>query len=63
LQEKNDVLLVDKNAVYEKENIKYVTLFKGNNETETEITTGLEDDINVEVLSGLSENDMVLIEF
>ncbi|NLK64534.1 MAG: HlyD family efflux transporter periplasmic adaptor subunit [Tissierellia bacterium] len=61
LQEKNDVLLVDKDAVYEKENKKYVTLIKGNNETEIEIRTGLEDDINVEVLSGLKENDIVLI--
>ena len=63
LQEKNNVLLVDKDAVYEKENIKYVTVVSGKNEIETEITTGLEDDSNVEILSGLSENDVVLIEF
>ena len=63
LQEKNNTLLVDKDAVYEKENIKYVTVVSGKNETETEITTGLEDDSNVEILSGLSENDVVLIEF
>ncbi|HCS12106.1 MAG TPA: hypothetical protein DIV40_11690, partial [Clostridiales bacterium] len=63
LQEKNNVLLVDKDAVYEKENIKYVTVVNGKNETETEITTGLEDDKNIEVLSGLKENDVVLIEF
>ena len=63
LQEKDNVLLVDKDAVYEKENIKYVTVLSGKNETEIEITTGLEDDKNIEVLSGLSENDVVLIEF
>jgi len=63
LNEKNDALLVDKDAVYEKDNKKYVTVIKGNNETETEITTGLEDDINMEVLSGLQENDVVLLEF
>ena len=63
LQEKNNTLLVDKDAVYEKENIKYVTVVSGKNETEIEITTGLEDDKNIEVLSGLSENDVVLIEF
>ena len=63
LQEKDNVLLVDKDAVYEKENIKYVTVVSGKNEIETEITTGLEDDKNIEVLSGLSENDVVLIEF
>ena len=63
LMEKNDALLVDKDAVYEKDKKKYVTVIKGNNETETEITTGLEDDVNVEVLSGLNENDVVLLGF
>lgn len=61
LKEKNNVLLVDKDAVYEKDNIKYVTVLSGKNEIETEITTGIEDDKYVEVLSGLSENDTVLI--
>jgi HlyD family secretion protein len=61
LKEKNNVLLVDKDAVYEKDNIKYVTVFNGKNEIETEITTGIEDDKYVEVLSRLSENDTVLI--
>jgi len=63
LMEKNDALLVDKDSVYEKDKKKYVTVIKGNNETETEITTGLEDDVNVEVLSGLNENDVVLLGF
>ena len=63
LMEKNDALLVDKDSVYEKDKKKYVTVIKGNNETETEITTGLEDDVNVEVLSGLNENDIVLLGF
>ena len=62
IKEKNGALLVDKDAVYEKENKKYVTLINGKNETEREITTGLEDDINIEVLSGLNENDLVLTE-
>jgi HlyD family secretion protein len=61
LKEKNNVLLVDKDAVYEKDNIKYVTVLSGKNEIETEITTGIEDDKYVEVLSGLGENDTVLI--
>lgn len=63
LQEKTDVLLVNKDAVYEKEHKKYVTVINGNEQLETEITTGVEDDNNVEVLSGLSEKDEVLIEF
>lgn len=63
LEEKNNVILVDKDAVYEKENKKFVTLLNGNEEIEKEITIGLEDDGNVEVLSGLNENDLVLVEF
>lgn len=62
LQEKTDLLLVDKDAIYEKEHKKYVTLISGSNEVESEITTGLEDDNNVEVLTGLKENDLVLID-
>ena len=62
LQEKADLLLVDKDAIYEKEHKKYVTLISGSNEVESEITTGLEDDNNVEVLTGLKENDLVLID-
>ena len=62
LQEKTDVLLVDKDAIYEKEHKKYVTLISGSNEVESEITTGLEDDNNAEVLIGLKENDLVLID-
>lgn len=63
LQEKTDVLLVNKDAVYEKEHKKYVTLINGKEQLETEITTGIEDDNNVEVLSGLGEKDEVLIEY
>lgn len=63
MQEKKDVLLIDKDAVYEKEHKKYVTVVNGNNQLETEIITGLEDESNVEVLSGLSEDDVVLVEF
>ena len=63
LQEKKDVLLVDKDAVYEREHKKYVTVVDGESEIEMEITTGIEDDNNVEVLSGLNLNDVVLTEY
>lgn len=62
LQEKKDVLLVDKDAVYEREHKKYVTVVDGESEIEMEITTGIKDDNNIEVLSGLKENDLVLID-
>ena len=60
LQEKTDVLLINKDAVYEKENKKYVTVINGKKLKETEIITGAEEDNNVEVLSGLNEKDEVL---
>ncbi len=63
LKEKKDILMVDKDAVYEKEHKKYVTLIDGGKKNETEITTGIEDDNNVEVLSGLNLNDVVLTEY
>ncbi|MGB4438709.1 MAG: HlyD family efflux transporter periplasmic adaptor subunit [Sedimentibacter sp.] len=63
LEEKNNVLLVDKDAVYEKTQKEYVTVIEGDKETEKEITTGLKDDENAEVISGLNENDVVLIEY
>lgn len=61
LQMKVDALLVDKNAVYEKDGKKYVTLVSGKQSTETEILTGIEDGNFVEVLSGLKENDSVIL--
>jgi len=63
LEEKSNVLLVDKDAVYEKTQKEYVTVVEGDKEKEKEITTGLKDDENAEVISGLNENDVVLIEY
>jgi len=63
LEEKNDILLVDRDAVYEKSQKQYVTVIEGDKELEKEITTGLEDDENAEVISGLIENEVVLVEY
>ena len=63
LEEKNDVLIVDKDAVYEKSQKQFVTVIEGDEEIEKEITTGLEDDENTEVISGLSENEVVLVDY
>lgn len=63
LQEKRDVLLVDRDAVYEKNQKEYATALEGKNEIEKEITTGLKNDDYVEVTSGLMENEVVLIEY
>lgn len=63
LEEKSGVLLVDRDAVYEKDHKEYVTVIEGGNEVEKEITTGIENDEYAEVTSGLSENESVLIEY
>lgn len=63
LEEKNDVLLVDRDALYEKSQKEYVTVIEGSNEIEKEIKTGLKNDEYAEVISGLTENETVLIEF
>lgn len=62
LEQKDGVLLLNKDAVYELSGKKYVSLKKGEQREEREITTGLEDDKNVEIISGLSEHDEVVIE-
>lgn len=63
LEEKNGVVLVDKDAVYEKDGRQYVTVINNSEKTEREVTTGIKDDDNVEIKSGLAENDTVLIEY
>lgn len=63
LEEKSNVLLVDRDAIYEKSQKEYVTVLEGSNEIEREITTGLKNDDLAEVLTGLKENEVVLIEY
>jgi len=62
IEQKDGVMLVEKDAVYEKSGKMYVTLINGNSSEEKEITTGIENDKYVEVLSGLSEKEVVLID-
>lgn len=62
LEEKDNVLLVDRDAIYEKNQKEYVTVIEGGKEVEKEIKTDLKNDDYAEVTSGLNENDVVLIE-
>ena len=62
-QEKDNVLLVDRDAVYEKLSKEYITVINGDKELETEIITGLKNDDYVEVISGVNENDIVLLNY
>ncbi|HCX62312.1 HlyD family efflux transporter periplasmic adaptor subunit [Sedimentibacter sp.] len=63
LEEKDNVLIVDRDAVYEKSYKEYVTVITGDKQTETEITTGLKNDDFIEIISGLKENDVVLLNY
>ncbi len=63
IEKKEDTLYIPANALFEKEGKSYVFKYLGNNKTErTEITTGLTNEQQVEVISGLQENDRVLTE-
>lgn len=61
LDEKEGVLTVPLAATRSRDGKTYVDVKNGDTTTEREITVGIESDETVEVLSGLSEQDMVLI--
>lgn len=63
LEEKDNVLIVDRDAVYEKSYKEYVTVIAGDKQIETEVTTGLKNDDFIEIISGLKENDVVLLNY
>jgi HlyD family secretion protein len=62
LEEKKDVLLIDRHALNEKNKKQYVTVIDRGRKVEKEITTGLKNNEYAEVTSGLNENEFVLIE-
>ncbi|MEL7564768.1 MAG: efflux RND transporter periplasmic adaptor subunit [Dehalobacterium sp.] len=61
LETKNGVLLLPKQALMESGNKKSVFAVQDNKAVETEITTGVEDGAQIEVLSGLKEGDQVVL--
>ncbi|MDR2153121.1 MAG: efflux RND transporter periplasmic adaptor subunit [Helicobacteraceae bacterium] len=61
LNEAKNVLLIPISAIREKNGRKFVTTIEGKNTAEKEITTGISGDAYVEVKSGLSEGEEVVI--
>lgn len=61
LEQKANVLLLDKDAVFEHEGKKFVNLKSDNEKIEKEVTTGIEDENYIEIISGLNANDEVFI--
>lgn len=60
-ERKENVLAIPIAAIYEDSSGIYVYITRDNGETRTrvDITTGISDGVNVEVTSGLSENDVI----
>ena len=48
-------------AVKEKDNIKYVFVVNGDTATEKEVATGLDTGSYIEIISGLTEGDKVIV--
>lgn len=63
LESKDNVLLVDRDAIYEKNQKEFVTVIEDDKEIEKEVTTGIKNDDYAEITSGLSENEVVVIEY
>ena len=62
LASRSNVLSIPFRAIKKKDGKEYVNLWTGTESKEKEIATGLESlDGDVEVLSGLSENDQVVV--
>ncbi|NMB56892.1 efflux RND transporter periplasmic adaptor subunit [Candidatus Beckwithbacteria bacterium] len=60
LAEKNDVLIIPTTAITEMNGKKIVKVIKNGQTQPIEITTGLETDTEIEVLTGLTEGDVII---
>lgn len=58
----DNVLIVPKSAVFEYENDKYVWKVQDGKLAKAKIETGHESDYEYEVISGLSQNDIIIVE-
>lgn len=61
VEETTDVLYVPRKAIVEENGKKYVYIKSGDSYVLTEVLTGFTDGANVEIISGLQENDMYYI--
>jgi HlyD family secretion protein len=59
--EKNNVLQIPKNSVFQMENKNYVFVVENSKVKLRQIKTGIEGDDNIEVISGLKEGEKVII--
>lgn len=61
IEETSEVLYVPRKAIVEENGKRYVYIKLGDSYVLTEVTTGFTDGVNVEILSGLQENDIYYI--
>ncbi len=61
VEQKENVLTVPNSAITSKNSKKYVTIVNNGQENQVEVTTGVSDETNTEILTGLSENDRVKV--
>lgn len=61
IEETADVIYVPRKAIVEENGKKYVYIKSGDSYVLSEVTTGFTDGANVEILSGLQENDIYYI--
>lgn len=61
LENKQGVFLLPKEAVIDSGDQKYVYGIQGDKAIQIEVVTGLEDDEQVEIISGLTENQVVVV--
>ena len=62
LEEKNDVLIVNESAVFRVGDQSFVTVIRNGKQIEVEVEIGIEGRREVEILSGLEEDDLVLLQ-
>lgn len=61
LETKNGVLVLPKQAVIDSGDKKYAYVVENNKAMQKDITTGVEDDLRFEVLSGLKEGELIVL--
>ncbi len=59
--EKENILIIPDFAVYQKDRQNFVKIMDGSQEKEIRVITGLSDGANIEIISGLDENQTVIV--
>lgn len=61
-EKKDDVLLIPVDSLLEEEGKKFVFRVREGKAIKTEVIIGLDDEVNVEIASGLNQDDLIIVE-